>query len=1057
MKDHLALLRTEHTELQSRYSELKKKYEIATATCPNEGVSFASSVLSLVNSLFGETKYSDIRFSVAERTFHAHRLVVAARTTHWNLVDNELITIDDVEPATFEIALRWIYQDTLAQNYDASTLMAVANLAIACKLPHLVELCERSLSLLLEVKNAVSIYEFADRVNSKDLKEKCSQLITERWKEFSPEHFANFPAPLLLRLLKSQCENPLHTIIDLEREDALFLYFVENDSKLFDLVNAPDSEGILSLERALRRGNYSIAKQLLQHKADPNKLNSKQCPLMIKFVQEDLFDAVQFLVENGANLFLSDQDGSTVCHHLAERKLSAETLKWIEVMIEQLPIDLTNKKKQSPLHVGVLSGNIDFISRLLSTKRVDLNKVDVEGSTPLSLALFTNKNEDIAQKLLIAGADINKQFDNGDYLVHRAIGDIETLNFLLEKGANPEVFDKEGESPLAVAVHWNCGKSIETLIRYGAVTKGYLHLAINSNYLEAATVLLSNGADVNEVDSSKETPLLVAIRSKNDDATVFLLNNGASHLIKNTPSGCTITELCVAGGLAKAVRLLTSLGIDLNERVDQGAGFPLIIRAFENEHWQCASVLISAGCDLEGRTVVEGAETTLLHESLKRGWSGAATLLIEAGCDLNATRRLTNSAEADRRTPLHMAVVYGNYDVIPFIISFGADLERQDNEGRTAGHLAVQEGSEKAIEALLASENVGFLSVRDRLGHTPLSLAITLRHHRIASTIVKRQPHAALQCNGSGENLLHTAVKANDLESVLFLLGTEMDASQPTADTSRRTAIHLAVEYANNEMILRNLLLTGCNVNGRCSEGSIALHTAARCGRAAHAMILLENNADPSIQDNKGNTAIHIALSNGASEVAKALLSNNNADLRITNKKGLTPLHMCASTCGALAVETCEMLLNTLANGAPEVSQQDIDVLDANGNTPLLLAYMAGNAAVCRLLLKRGASMGIRNYDGISMFNYDTPTKQLLFGLLDTLEREPRWAEGDTCSDCGVKFSITTRKHHCRHCGRVMCSKCSETAMPILKFGEEKRQRVCALCAQVLTIGAPRS
>lgn len=26
--------------------------------------------------------------------------------------------------------------------------------------------------------------------------------------------------------------------------------------------------------------------------------------------------------------------------------------------------------------------------------------------------------------------------------------------------------------------------------------------------------------------------------------------------------------------------------------------------------------------------------------------------------------------------------------------------------------------------------------------------------------------------------------------------------------------------------------------------------------------------------------------------------------------------------------------------------------------------------------------MGIRNYDGISMFNYDTPTKQLLFGLL---------------------------------------------------------------------------
>lgn len=80
-----------------------------------------------------------------------------------------------------------------------------------------------------------------------------------------------------------------------------------------------------------------------------------------------------------------------------------------------------------------------------------------------------------------------------------------------------------------------------------------------------------------------------------------------------------------------------------------------------------------------------------------------------------------------------------------------------------------------------------------------------------------------------------------------------------------------------------------------------------------------------------------------------------------------------------------------------------------------LLAFINGNADLCRLALKCGACLAATNHTGQSIFKVDTPTKQLLFGLLDKLESEPKWADGDFCSDCEARFTLTMRKHHCRY------------------------------------------
>lgn len=42
---------------------------------------------------------------------------------------------------------------------------------------------------------------------------------------------------------------------------------------------------------------------------------------------------------------------------------------------------------------------------------------------------------------------------------------------------------------------------------------------------------------------------------------------------------------------------------------------------------------------------------------------------------------------------------------------------------------------------------------------------------------------------------------------------------------------------------------------------------------------------------------------------------------------------------------------------------------------------------------------------------------------------------------------------HSRHCGRLLCHKCSTKEIPIIKFDLNKPVRVCNICFDVLTLG----
>ncbi len=51
-----------------------------------------------------------------------------------------------------------------------------------------------------------------------------------------------------------------------------------------------------------------------------------------------------------------------------------------------------------------------------------------------------------------------------------------------------------------------------------------------------------------------------------------------------------------------------------------------------------------------------------------------------------------------------------------------------------------------------------------------------------------------------------------------------------------------------------------------------------------------------------------------------------------------------------------------------------------------------------------------------------------------------------SCLDCGIKFTIYERRHHCRSCGKVFCSSCSQYQAEIPRLKIMHPVRVCKPC-----------
>ncbi len=117
-----------------------------------------------------------------------------------------------------------------------------------------------------------------------------------------------------------------------------------------------------------------------------------------------------------------------------------------------------------------------------------------------------------------------------------------------------------------------------------------------------------------------------------------------------------------------------------------------------------------------------------------------------------------------------------------------------------------------------------------------------------------------------------------------------------------------------------------------------------------HAMLptLIENNTDIS-----GRSMLHIAAAQGDLETVETLLKQG-VGRGLLDKMKMTPLHYAAKMGHYGVVEAL------LGDNVCE----EIDSLTVNKETPLFLAAQAGRAMIVRLLVSKGANIGLANVSG---------------------------------------------------------------------------------------------
>lgn len=158
---------------------------------------------------------------------------------------------------------------------------------------------------------------------------------------------------------------------------------------------------------------------------------------------------------------------------------------------------------------AVQNGDFAKIKNLIG--KVDMNAQNAEGNTALNIAIST-KNLEMVKLLIEKGADVNQQTKH-EYAPSKFRIDTPLLNavenstpqiveYLLQKGANPNVTNEMDESPIYLAYENFDLENIKSLVKYGAYINYQVHTPLRAGANDI-TILMKAAAS-GKVDRVKE-------------------------------------------------------------------------------------------------------------------------------------------------------------------------------------------------------------------------------------------------------------------------------------------------------------------------------------------------------------------------------------------------------------------------------------------------------------------------------------------------------------------------------------------------------------------------
>jgi ankyrin repeat protein len=195
-----------------------------------------------------------------------------------------------------------------------------------------------------------------------------------------------------------------------------------------------------------------ILRLLLDCGADPDA--GKQLdPVIVEYTRQRRSDCIKIILDAGGDPDAKTEKGfySRALDH-AVRLKDAEL---IELLLQGgANPNQSGTNDELPLVRVALDKRADLID-LFFEYGADLNFENNAGLTVLCQILKIRPDIDMIEHLIDLGADVNKPCDNTFYTypLHAAVqhGNIDIVNLLLKKGANPQVLSRSGETPWQTA------------------------------------------------------------------------------------------------------------------------------------------------------------------------------------------------------------------------------------------------------------------------------------------------------------------------------------------------------------------------------------------------------------------------------------------------------------------------------------------------------------------------------------------------------------------------------------------------------------------------------
>ncbi|XP_047455020.1 B-cell lymphoma 3 protein homolog [Mugil cephalus] len=187
-----------------------------------------------------------------------------------------------------------------------------------------------------------------------------------------------------------------------------------------------------------------------------------------------------------------------------------------------------------------------------------------------------------------------------------------------------------------------------------------------------------------------------------------------------------------------------------------------------------------------------------------------------------------------RQTPLHLAVITEQTNMVEALLRAGADPAALDRNGQTALHLCCEYGQRDCLSVVLSlSSSPLCLEIRNFGGLSPLHLAVLQGRQDLAKMLLEAGADINAMDFKSGQSPLMHAVESNNPDMVHFLIEN------------------------------------GCDVNSQSYSGNTALHSACGRGQVDTVRLLLKSGADSSIKNNHNDTPVMVARNKKIADVLR--------------------------------------------------------------------------------------------------------------------------------------------------------------------------------------------